>query len=73
MKKNVGKTDKVVRLSVVGIIAILFLTQTVSFGSLLGIVLAVVAAIFAFTSFASWCAIYAAVGASTCAVEPSNS
>ena len=73
MKKNVGKTDRIIRIAVVAIVAILLLTQTVAISSLLGIVLAVVAGIFLFTSAASWCAIYALVGASTCPVETSNS
>lgn len=71
MKKNVGSTDKYIRL--VGAVAIIILlaTGTVAIGTTLGIILAVAGAIFLFTGLTNWCAIYALFGASTCPVEES--
>jgi len=66
MKKNVGKTDKVIRLVVAAVIAVLLATGTVAISSLVGIILAVVAVIFAFTGLVNWCAIYQIFGASSC-------
>lgn len=68
MKKNVGKSDRILRIVVAAVIAVLLFSGTVAVSSTLGIILAVVAVIFAFTSAVSWCAIYALVGASTCKV-----
>ncbi len=69
MKKNVGTSDRIIRLVVAVIIGILFLTQTITFSSTIGVILAVVGVIFLFTSAVSWCAIYQLVGASTCPTE----
>ncbi|MCB0706755.1 MAG: DUF2892 domain-containing protein [Saprospiraceae bacterium] len=69
MKKNVGTTDKYVRL--VGAVAIIALlaTGTVAIASTLGIILAVAGAIFLFTGLTNWCAIYSLIGVSSCPVE----
>lgn len=69
MKKNVGKTDKMIRLVVAAVIVILLATKTIALASTLGTILAVVAVIFTFTALVNWCAIYALIGASTCPVE----
>lgn len=69
MKKNVGKTDKMIRLVVAAVIVILLATKTILLASTLGLILAVVAVIFTFTALANWCAIYALIGASTCPVD----
>ncbi|MCB0636314.1 MAG: DUF2892 domain-containing protein [Lewinella sp.] len=69
MKKNVGNTDRIIRVIVALVIAALLFTKTVLISSVLGIILAVVGVIFLFTSAVSWCAIYAVIGASTCPVE----
>ena len=69
MKKNVGKTDRIIRLVGAVVIIALLATNTISISSTLGIILAVAGAIFLFTGAVNWCAIYALVGASTCPVE----
>ncbi len=69
MKKNVGKTDKIIRLVVVAVIAVVLATGTVAIGTTLGIILGIVGVIFLFTALVNWCAIYAVIGASTCPVE----
>ena len=69
MKKNVGKTDKIIRLVVAAVLALLLATGTIAIASTLGIILGIVAVIFLFTALVNWCAIYALIGASTCPVE----
>jgi hypothetical protein len=63
MKKNMGTTDKVIRILVAVIILVLFLTHVIS--GTLGIVLLVVAGIFFLTSLISFCPLYLPFGFST--------
>lgn len=63
MKPNMGSTDKTIRLIIAAIIAVLYFTGTVS--GTLGIVLLVLAAVFALTSFISFCPLYAPFGINT--------
>lgn len=72
MKKNVGKTDKMIRLVVAAVIVILLATGTIALATTLGTILAVVGVIFIFTALVNWCAIYALIGASTCPTETAN-
>lgn len=67
MKKNVGSTDKVVRLVLAALFAVLYFTGTVS--GTLGLVLLVLGAVFALTSFVGFCPLYSLFGMSTCPVE----
>lgn len=70
MKKNMGLTDKVVRIVVAIVLAILFFTKVVT--GTLGIIFLVVAVIFLLTSAISFCPLYAPFGLSTCKTkEPS--
>ncbi|MBR9921372.1 MAG: DUF2892 domain-containing protein [Bacteroidetes bacterium] len=69
MKRNVGTTDKYIRLIVGVVLAVLLATGVVAIGTTLGIILAVAAVIFLFTGLVNWCAIYAVVGANTCKVD----
>lgn len=64
MKKNVGNTDKLIRLLAAAVFVILFATNVVS--GTLGIILLVLAGVFALTSLVGFCPIYAAVGLNTC-------
>ncbi len=69
MKKNMGNIDKIVR-TVVALVAIVLLaTGNVAISSVLGIILAVVAAIFLLTSLVGTCPLYSIVGMSTCPVK----
>jgi hypothetical protein len=63
MKKNMGIADKVIRILVAIVIAILFFTNVIS--GTLGIVLLVLAAIFLLTSVISFCPLYLPFGIST--------
>jgi hypothetical protein len=63
MKKNMGTIDKVIRVLIAVVIAILFFTHVIS--GTLGIILLVLAAIFVLTSFISFCPLYLPFGLST--------
>ena len=64
MKKNMGTTDKAIRVLIAAVIAILYFTNTI--GGTLGIVLLVLAGVFLLTSFISFCPLYAPFGINTC-------
>lgn len=64
MKANMGSADRILRVIIAAIIAILYFTGTVS--GTLGIVLLVLAAVFVLTSLMSFCPLYAPFGFSTC-------
>ncbi len=64
MKANMGSTDKIIRLAVAAVLAILYFTGVVE--GTLGIVLLVVAAVFVLTSVISFCPLYPILGMNTC-------
>ncbi len=64
MKKNMGSADKLVRLVVAALIAILYLTKVIT--GTLGIVLLIAAVIFLVTSLLNFCPLYSLLGVSTC-------
>ncbi|MEO6355843.1 MAG: DUF2892 domain-containing protein [Ferruginibacter sp.] len=64
MKKNMGNTDRVVRLIAAAIFAALYFTNTVT--GTFGIILLVLAAVFVLTSLVSFCPLYTLMGLSTC-------
>lgn len=64
MKKNMGIVDKVIRIIVALVIAILFYTGVIS--GTLGIVLLIFAGVFLLTSFISFCPLYTIIGINTC-------
>ncbi|MEM6263932.1 MAG: DUF2892 domain-containing protein [Bacteroidota bacterium] len=67
MKKNMGTADRIVRILVAIAAVALYATGTVT--GALGIVLIVVAVIFAATSTVSFCPLYRLVGIRTCKVD----
>ena len=67
MKKNMGSLDKMVRVLVALIIAILFFTNIIA--GTLGIILLVLAGVFVLTSLVSFCPLYTLFGISTCSKE----
>lgn len=67
MKKNMGTTDRVIRILVAAVVVILYFSGTIT--GTLGIVLLVLAAVFLLTSFVSFCPLYAPFGISTCKTE----
>lgn len=70
MKKNMGSADRIVRLVLVLVIAILYFTGTIT--GTLAIVLGVLAIVFALTSMVSTCPLYMPFGLSTCKTEVSE-
>ena len=67
MKPNMGGTDRIIRLIVAAIVAVLYFTGTLT--GTLGIFALVVAAIFVLTSLVSFCPLYTLIGLNTCPVK----
>jgi hypothetical protein len=64
MKKNMGSIDKIVRILIAIVIAVLFFTNVIS--GTFGLVLLVLAGVFVLTSLISFCPLYTLVGVNTC-------
>jgi hypothetical protein len=64
MKKNMGSTDKIVRIIIAAVIGYLYFTDVIT--GTLGIVLLVLASVFVLTSFVSFCPLYSPLGINTC-------
>jgi hypothetical protein len=64
MKKNMGTTDKIIRVLLAAVFAFLYFGQVVS--GTVGIVVLVLAAVFLMTSMVSFCPLYTLVGVNTC-------
>ncbi len=60
MKKNIGNTDRIIRLLLAVVFGVLYFTSTVT--GVAGIVLLVLGAVFVLTSFVSFCPLYTLVG-----------
>ena len=67
MKKNMGNTDKMIRIVAALVIAILYFTNIIS--GTLGIILLVAAGIFVLTSLINFCPLYTIFGVRTCPIE----
>jgi hypothetical protein len=67
MKKNMGSADRIIRIVVAIIIAVLYFTGVLT--GTVGIVLLALAGIFVLTSLVSFCPLYAPFGIKTCQVE----
>jgi hypothetical protein len=67
MKKNMGNSDRIIRVVLAVIFAALYFSGTVT--GTLGIVLVVLGAVFLLTSLISFCPLYTLVGLSTCPKE----
>lgn len=67
MKKNVGTTDKIIRIIVAILFAVLYFTGVIP--GIIGVILLVLAIIFVLTSLVSFCPLYTLFGISTCPVE----
>lgn len=63
MKKNMGSTDKLVRILFAFLVGVLYYTKTIE-GNV-AIVLGALAAVFVLTSFISFCPLYLPFGIST--------
>ncbi len=67
MKKNMGTADRIIRLILAAVFALLYFTGTVT--GTFGIVLLVFAAVFVLTSLVSFCPLYPLVGLNTCPLK----
>jgi hypothetical protein len=64
MKKNMGSTDKIIRILIALVIGVLYYTGTIS--GTIALVLGIFAIIFLLTSLISFCPLYLPLGISTC-------
>jgi len=62
-----GNTDKIIRLIIAAIIGVLHYTGLIP--GTLGLVLLVLAAVFAITSFINFCPLYLPFGLNTCSIK----
>jgi hypothetical protein len=70
MKKNMGFADRLVRVLIAAIVAVLYFTGVVT--GTLGIVLLLLAGVFVATSLISFCPLYTLFGLSTCPVSKTD-
>lgn len=64
MKTNMGNMDRLVRIIIAIVMAVLYFTNVVT--GTLGIILLVLAGVFTMTSIISFCPLYTLIGFSTC-------
>lgn len=64
MKKNMGNTDRIIRLLLAVVFAALYFTNTIT--GTWGLVLLILAGVFVVTSLVSFCPLYTLVGLNTC-------
>ncbi len=67
MKKNMGTADKIIRILIAVVIAVLYFMGVIS--GTVAIVLGVLAVIFVLTSLVSFCPLYLPFGIKTCKTE----
>ncbi|WP_282132246.1 YgaP family membrane protein [Cellulophaga baltica] len=67
MKKNMGTTDKTIRVLLAALIAALYFTNVIT--GTLGIILLVLAGVFVITSLVSFCPLYPLLGFSSCPLK----
>jgi hypothetical protein len=63
MKPNLGTTDKIIRIAIAALVAILYFTNVIT--GTLGIILLVFAGVFVLTSLLSFCPLYPLLGMNT--------
>ena len=63
MKKNMGTIDRIIRVIIAAVIAVLFFTNQIT--GTLGIVLIILVALFLLTSLISFCPLYLPLGLRT--------
>lgn len=67
MKPNMGGIDRIIRVVVAAIIAVLYFNGTLT--GTIGVVAVALAVVFALTSLVSFCPLYTLVGLNTCPVK----
>ncbi len=71
MKRNVGKTDKIIRIVIAIILVTLYFTNVVT--GTLGIIFLVAAGIALVTALVNFCGLYAIFGLSSCPLKKKKS
>ncbi len=71
MKKNVGKTDKIIRILIAVVLVALYFTNVVT--GTLGIIFLVAAGISLVTALINFCGLYSLFGMSTCPMKKAKS
>ncbi len=71
MKKNMGNTDRIIRIIVAGVLSLLWFQNIVP--GTWGIVLLVLAGVFAVTGFFGFCPLYSLFGITTCPAKKPGS
>ncbi|WP_162127959.1 YgaP family membrane protein [Flavobacterium phycosphaerae] len=64
MKKNMGTTDRLLRVVLAIVLAVLYFTHTIN--GTVALVLGILAIVFILTSLVSFCPLYAPFGINTC-------
>ena len=67
MKKNIGGTDKLIRIVIAGSISVLYYLNYIS--GTLALVLMVIAIVLLVTSLVNFCPLYRLLGKSTCKID----
>jgi Protein of unknown function (DUF2892) len=70
MKNNMGSTDRIIRVLIAALIAILYINNTIT--GVLAYVLLVIGAIFLLTSLVGSCPLYSLFGINTCRIKKTN-
>ncbi len=71
MKKNIGSADRIVRVLIAAVIAILYFTNTIT--GTLSLALLILGGVFLATSLIGFCPLYAIFGLSTCPAKKTSS
>ncbi|MBN2681615.1 MAG: DUF2892 domain-containing protein [Bacteroidales bacterium] len=67
MNINMGKADRIIRVIIAAVVAILFFTGIIE--GTLGIILLVIAGVFLLTSLVGFCPLYCPLGLKTCGAK----
>lgn len=70
MKKNMGAADRIIRILLAAVFAVLYFTGTVT--GTFGLVLLILGGVFLLTSIISFCPLYTLVGLNTCPAKKAN-
>jgi hypothetical protein len=67
MKKNMGNTDRIIRLVIAGVLTLLWFQNIIT--GTAGIIALIVAAVFVVTSLVSFCPLYTILGINSCSTK----
>ena len=70
MKNNMGNTDRIIRVLIAAVIAVLFINNTIT--GIFAYILLAVGVIFLLTSLIGSCPLYSLLGINTCPVKKTN-